>query len=252
MILARHPGGKATIAKWIVAHLLPHRRFVEGFAGAASVLLAKPRSPEEVLIERNPWQLALLRAVRDDHLALRRRLLPLRWRYETWREARDRLHAGDWESNLELAALTYTLRRMGYGGCGGYSESSDRCQQSWWDRGVIELSQVHRRLQGVRTVSGDCMLHLHDLDSPETCYYLDPPYVGVGRKIYGRFALSDEEHAELCRSIRQLRGKVALSGYANPIYDHWLSDWRTVGRQVRLRGKHLGSRDRTETLWINY
>jgi DNA adenine methylase len=252
VILTRHPGGKATIAKWIVAHLPPHRRYVEGFAGAANVLLAKPRSPEEVLIERNPWQVALLRAVRDDHLDLRRRLLPLRWRSETWREARDRLNSGDWDSPTELAALTYTLRRMGHGGFGGYSDSSGRYQQGWWDRGVLNLSRVYRRLLLVRIVSGDCLAHLEELDSKETCYYLDPPYVGVGRKIYGRFGLSDEEHVELCRRIRRLRGKVALSGYANPIYERHLPDWRTVSRRMALRMKGIGSVERIETLWLNY
>jgi DNA adenine methylase len=104
----------------------------------------------------------------------------------------------------------------------------------------------------VRIISGDCLAHLHDLDSPETCYYLDPPYVGVGRKIYGRYGMSDEEHVELCRSIRQLRGNVALSGYDNPIYDRWLPDWRSIRRQIKLRGKHAGPRERTETLWLNH
>lgn len=252
MILTRYPGGKATIRKWIVAHLPPQHHYVEGFAGSANVLLAKHRSTEEVLIERNPWQVALLRAVRDDHVALRQLLTPLRWRYDTWRESRDRLNAGSWNSDTELAALTYTLRRMGHGGCGGYSDSSKRDQQGWWDRGVLKLSEVRLRLRGVRIVSGDCLAHLHELDSPETCYYLDPPYVGVGRKIYGRYGMSDDEHAELCRRIRQLRGKVALSGYANPIYDHWLSDWRVVSRPVSIRMKGAGRVERVERLWLNY
>ncbi|WP_165252059.1 DNA adenine methylase [Paludisphaera soli] len=252
-MICRHPGGKATIAKWIVAHLPARRRYVEGFAGAANVLLNKARSPEEVLIERNPGQVALLKAVRDDHVALRRRLEPLRWRYETWLEAKDRLRAGDWGSPLDLAALTFTLRLMGHsGGGGGYSDSPGWDQQGRWYRGVGKLAECHRRLQGVRIVSGDCLDHLHDLDSPETCYYLDPPYVGVGRKIYGRFGLSDETHVELCRRIRQLRGKVALSGYANPIYDRWLSDWRVVSRPVSIRMKGIGRVERVESLWINY
>lgn len=253
MILTRHPGGKAMIRRWIIAQLPPHGRYVEAFAGAANVLLAKPRSSEEVVIERNPGQAALLRAVRDEADALARRLAPLRWRYETWREARDRLRAGDWGSGLELAALTYILRRMGHGGCGGYSDSSStKDQQGWWDRGIVKLSDVHLRLQGVRIVSGDCMSHLHDLDSPETCFYLDPPYVGVGRKIYGRFGLSDEQHVELCRHILQLRGKVALSGYANPIYARWLSDWRVVSRPVSIRMKGVGRVERVECLWLNF
>lgn len=63
---------------------------------------------------------------------------------------------------------------------------------------------------------------------------------------------SNETHVELCRRIRKLRGKVALSGYANPIYDRWLSDWRVVSRPVSIRMKGVGRVERVECLWLNF
>ena len=53
-------------------------------------------------------------------------------------------------------------------------------------------------------------------DSPNTLFYLDPPYVHetrTAKKVY-KFEMSDRDHRELLETIRQVEGKVLLSGYA--------------------------------------
>ena len=58
------------------------------------------------------------------------------------------------------------------------------------------------------------------------------------------------EHAELLEFARGLRGMVAISGYANPLYENALRGWcsaQTTSRIAAGRGGAL----RTETLWLN-
>ena len=260
LTLHRYPGGKSRLRWWIIPHLPAHSSYVEGFAGAASVLLGKGRSPEEALIERHPWQATLLRIVRDDHRGLVELLRPLRWCEDTFKEARWRLLADDHGTDIELAALTYTWRKMSRCGEGDvFSRCDDRDTQAWWDNGVAQLPAIAERLRGVTVIRGDSLDVLPTLDRPDALFYLDPPYVHSGRgnhRIYKRCEMSDRDHRRLCRIAKGLEGRVALSGYDNAIYDEELGGWRKESKEVFLFARfdrNAASRPKkTECLWLNF
>jgi len=158
------------------------------------------------------------------------------------------------------AALYYTVRKMSRGGEGqSFSHMTDRDQQLCWDNGVRALPEIARRLRGVRILHGDALELLPMLDGPETLHYLDPPYVRTARSttpLYGPYELTDDTHRELCLLIRQLRGKVVLSGYSNPIYEEILGGWRQARRTTQIyahfsiHGRNRGMK--TEVLWLNF
>lgn len=54
-------------------------------------------------------------------------------------------------------------------------------------------------------------------------------------------------HASLLETLRGLIGMVVLSGYAHPLYDESLHDWR----RIEFAALADGARPRTEVLWIN-
>src|SRR5687767_7997568 len=61
----RYPGSKARLARWIVEQFPPHECYLEPFAGSAVVLFAKPRSPVEMLNDRDGRVCNLFRVLRD-------------------------------------------------------------------------------------------------------------------------------------------------------------------------------------------
>src|SRR4051812_26645405 len=108
VILHRQPGGKTVQKPWILGNFpKEHSRYVEGFAGAATILIGKPRSPEEYLIEADLWQSTLLKVVRDEVDALIDALRPYQYNRGTFEAAYDRLKLNDWKDEVELAALTW-------------------------------------------------------------------------------------------------------------------------------------------------
>ncbi|WP_382161569.1 DNA adenine methylase [Hydrogenophaga sp. ANAO-22] len=79
--------------------------------------------------------------------------------------------------------------------------------------------------------------------------YADPPYHPTTRRqkrVY-RLDYSEEDHERLAALLRELPCMVILSGYANPVYERVLGDWRTRKFQAKTH-----TDVRTETLWFNF
>ncbi len=259
LFITRYPGGKCYLHRWIECHLPKTRRYVEGFAGVATVLLNRPRAKEEFLVEKSLDQATLLRTIRDHNEGLAWMLRPLRWSRTTFLDAKFLLEGRCYSDDLTRAKLAYTFRKMSRGGEGNsFSFDLDRNQQHWWDNGVEQLTAVSRRLRGVHVLHGDALDRLAGLDGPETLFYLDPPYVRSSRSLtslYGEYEMTDGEHRELCRLIRRLAGKVVLSGYLNPIYEELLPDWRRESREMYVFAHYNSSnprRRKTEVIWMNF
>lgn len=67
------------------------------------------------------------------------------------------------------------------------------------------------------------------------------------RQEYPWGEMSDAEHEELLRALKNHRGMVLLSGYDCGMYRDMLPDWRVQRRAATAdRGKR-----RTECLWMN-
>ncbi len=67
--LIRWPGGKARVARRLVAMMPEHDTYVEAFAGGASVFFAKPLSKKSVVADADPYVIDLYRDVRKGSLA---------------------------------------------------------------------------------------------------------------------------------------------------------------------------------------
>lgn len=111
-------------------------------------------------------------------------------------------------------------------------------------------------LPGTISVCGDAISQLASLRPTMDrtwLIYADPPYLGsvrsCQRKNYYRHEMkSAEAHAALLDLLRNLPALVMVSGYASPLYDAMLADWRKVTIPTVNRG---GSRV-TEVLWLNF
>ncbi|MBK8477480.1 MAG: DNA adenine methylase [Opitutaceae bacterium] len=91
-------------------------------------------------------------------------------------------------------------------------------------------------------------------DSPDTLFYIDPPYPMSTRSAGGKgyvHEMADECHRQLAWLLHQSQGKVAISGYACPLYDQLYADWRRDEKPTTANGQR-GSVPRNEVLWMNY
>lgn len=270
-------GGKGNCSKWILSNLptAPHTTYVEPYAGAAGIFWRKPHSQVEVLNDLHSEIVNIYRVLQDrsqfDELTHR-----LAWTPYSREEFRKALQTAETGSVVDRAWSFFVRQNQGFGGVakteGDYGRSiassnrgmAETCSK--WRGRIASLSSWHDRLSRVQIDNVDALKCIRYWDTPETLFYIDPPYVLDTRKnrsVY-KHEGTDSHHRELVDLLLTVQGQVVLSGYKHPIYEPLTqSGWRveelqTVShaagkvRSSGLQGKGaaLAKVPRTEVLWI--
>lgn len=267
-------GGKGNMIKKLLPYIPEHEIYVEPFGGAAALLFAKAPAPVEVYNDLNSGLVNLFRVLRDPGKFERfYRLATLtpysreEFRYcrATWEDTQD---------DVERAYRFFVVARMSFGGRFGASwsyvvKTFDRRIAATTLKYLCKLEQlpaIADRIMCVQIEHRPGLEVIEAFDTPETFFYLDPPYLHRTRKSkkHYRHEMSDEDHERLLDAILQVEGMVLLSGYPDPIYTEALSgwhyqEWETVchaagkTRATGLLGKGaiLKAQGRTEAIWWN-
>lgn len=257
----RYHGGKWRLADWVISHFPPHRIYVEPYAGAASVLLRKPRANGELISDLDGEVINLFRVLRDPSQARELERLVRLTPYARSEYEAAYLPADD---PIEQARRTLLKSFGGFGSDGltatwqtGFRDNLRRAHgvpATDWANYTEAIKSLTERLRGVVIENRPALTVIRKHDTPDTLFYCDPPYphdTRAGhrkRKHAYRFEMTDDEHRELAAALRALKGMVVLSGYACPLYDAELfADWRRFEKKTHADG----AQDRIEVLWLN-
>lgn len=259
----RYHGGKWRIAPWIMSFFPPHKIYCEPFGGAASVLMRKERSFAEVYNDLDSDVVNVFRILRDPDKA--RRLAEL-CALTPWSREEFELAYEPAADPVEQARRTIARCYMAYGstsrrlGRTGFRAKAYRRNQTGAQDWVAWPAQVEvfiERMRGVTVENRNALEVIAQQDSPETLFYVDPPYPqstrssircdGDTERAYACDML-DDDHRVLGKLLHGLEGMVVLSGYACDLYDKELyGDWT---RHERATPADAGVW-RTEVLWLN-
>lgn len=258
----RYHGGKWLLAPWIISHFPAHKIYVEPYGGAASVLLRKPRSYDEVYNEFDGEVSNLFSVLRQPDLAARLtsalELTPFsRKEFEAAYDLTD--------DSVENARRLIVRGYMGFGsasfnrdystGFRAYSKQTGRTPSKDWDNFPSALRAVAERFKGVTIENRPALQVIGYQDSPDTLFYVDPPYYQATRpnsnhKQY-RFEMTERDHVALAILLNTCTGKVIVSGYRHDLYDELYEGWRRVKKKA-FAGGNEGRVARTEHLWMNF
>lgn len=256
----RYHGGKWLLADWIIAHLPPHRVYVEPFGGAASVLLRKQRSYAEVYNDLDGEIVSVFRVLRNKDQAAE---LERQIRFTPFARVEFVDSYEPHDSPIEQARRTILRSFMGFGSPAasghstGFRSNSNRSGTTPahdWANLPDSIAEWTDRMRGVVIENKDAADLLRQHDGPETLFYVDPPYVLSTRQLNAgkpgkgyRFEMTDEQHRVLADALHSLNGMVVLSGYPCDLYDELFGDWQSVSRKALADG----ARKRVECLWFN-
>lgn len=217
-------GGKQRIANQIIQYLPPHTVYVEPFAGGLAVLFEKGVSPygdnhyREVINDTSKLLINFYMVMQDREL--RRELLDmLKWSPYS-REQRSIA------MDFEIAETDYALPHVKLAWCyfiltqgafankhragWGYSKEGTNDAYSFRNA-VVNLKATRTRLDNVFIECNDAIKVIKAWDSPQTCFYCDPPYPGTDQGHYDGY--SQDDYWNLINLLNTIQGSYVLSCY---------------------------------------
>jgi len=259
----RYFGGKWMLAPWIIRHFPAHRIYVEPYAGAASVLLRKPRSYAEVYNDLDDEVVNLFRVLRDPELGARLiaqvGLTPFsrtefQAAYEVVEEPVERARRLVVRSYQAHGANGVHLNRSSGFRANGLSANTSPARD--WASLPGPLGAVVERLRGVTIESRPALDIIARFNAGNSLLYVDPPYVPStrsqkhhGAEQYHAYPcdMTEADHESLLDVLLASPSMIVLSGYRCELYDDRLEGWARSDVDTTADG----GRARTESLWVN-
>jgi len=230
------------------------------------VLMQKERSFQEVYNDIDGDIVNLFRVVRNpEQCAELIRLLELTpYARDEWKYC---LNNYETETNpIERARMVYyilissfvgSLRNSGFSQGGVNYESSPARN---FENSLKRLPAVAQRFKNVVIENKPAVELCVKWDSPDTLFYIDPPYLPETRRSFYDYKneMNLADHQALLDWCLQAKGKIILSGYDSSFYQVVLENagWVTHRQKAKctigsLSGTDTGTMDRTETLWLS-
>lgn len=198
-------GGKSRMAKTICALLPEHRVYVEVFGGAAWVLFRKESSRVEIYNDLDGRLVALFRSVKHHPQELLRELdllVPSREMFELLRDQPGL-------TEIQRAARFYYVLTSSYGAkCETPGSWKVRPPRFHLESMVARVEEIRERLSRVYIERDDFAGVIHRYDGPDTCLFVDPPYLGCEEY---RVPFTQEDHERLRENLAAAQGHWLLT-----------------------------------------
>jgi DNA adenine methylase len=202
------PGGKTRFLRHILPLIPEHRIYVEPFAGALAVLLAKPRCKVEVVNDMDCDLVTFYRYVRLHKDALLTELGGTT-RLNSRADFADLL-ASKATTDLQRAVRWYLLCVCSYGAQNDTWGRSMTSYHGWSpERHTALINQLAERLERVFVEQGDWEKVVTAFDADDAFIFFDPPYVAAGKTAYDPFSV--EEMTRLRKRLGKLKAKWMLT-----------------------------------------
>lgn len=252
-IIAR-VGGKSKLADDIVNMMPRHEIYVEPFIGGGSVFFKKPKSLSrlEVINDKDKDVADIYRDVQKVESLSDKSFQPTRPQFnrlknmKNFKTDKERLFR-----NLYLSLTSFRGDRENY--IGENLENDKRYKNVGVKfKNQKTYDKIRNRMSGVKVHSEDFRKVIKRYDSPDTLFYLDPPYSRAEQnKDYREVGL---DIYDVCNFLKTIKGKFILS------YDD-VVDARKICKQFKIKKirtkyettrKNAGAYDVSELIITNF
>jgi len=252
-------GGKQSMVNEILPLIPKHELYCEPFFGGGAIFWAKEAIKSEVINDVNMNVVNFYEVLKHDYFGLKKRIEATLHSRDTYKKAliiyqTPELFA---EDPVLRAWAFYVVTNQGFScsiGTWGY----DRDKRAHTIQNKIDQfdEKLSNRLKYVQIESNQAHTVIESRDTPETFFYVDPPYIDSDQGHYGGYA---EEHFRRDLTVlEKIKGKFLLSSYPSEILNEFIKRNGWFKREIdkclsASNGAKVGTRRRkVECLTANY
>jgi DNA adenine methylase len=253
-------GGKKNLVGIILNLMPPHKIYCEPFLGGGAVFWEKSPSWLEVINDINDNVINFYQVAQQDFESLQEKVRSILYS-ETlfWKAFQIYCHPNN-HSNLDRAAAFWFSTNFSFAAkIGGGIKFDNGISQSHtgicMNRKKSEfVHSIQKRLAKVQISHRDALEVIISRDTPDTFFYLDPPYPGADQGHYKGYTTEDLEN--LLKILKSIKGKFILSNYRqNSIEDYARENaWEIIEMDCRLSAglAARGTKRKREFLIMNF
>lgn len=261
-------GGKQRMASKIIPYITKHTVYVEPFCGGATILFKKPYPQitdkshyREVINDIDGNLINFFKQLRDNGEELTNKISLTLYSSEEHKISKD----FNVDDDLERARRYYVNIQQSFASKlnsgWGFAFVSKNNAPTWKNK-INQLADYIDRMQGVYIENIDAIECIEKWDSPQTFFYIDPPYIGADQGHYSGY--TEKDYQKLINELKTVQGSFILSNYNS--YADIPSDWEKIefqahcaasrkgkagaGRNKSEKATDLGNRKRTEVIYI--
>lgn len=275
VVLIPTAGGKPLWVHRIVSLLPEHKVYAEPFASWLGVFFVKPPSKVEALNDIDEHIVNVYRVLQDPqkYEEVLHRLGSTLYARTEYMRAKRILVAPDTHTDVDLAWARIVVAKQAFASLATGDKVSwgKRIYSNHSARAFANLPEhllyFHERLKLAQIDCIDGIEFIKYWDTPDTLFYIDPPYISSTRRSKRLYAkeLPDEYHERLVDTIIGIKGKAVVSHYLHPIYQrleahgyeryefHTVAHMSGISRNHELYGKELiryRVSPRVECVWV--
>lgn len=248
-------GGKQKLVSTIIPLIPEHKLYCEPFCGGAAVFFAKPKSSVEVINDLNGHVVNFYKVCKQDFAVLRMLIQQTPHSRKIHRESEFILKNPEAFSDIRRAWAFWVQTNMSFSSkmfAGyAYEKKSDKTIKRTLNKKLNFNKGIRDRFDLVDIESNDAVKVISSRDTPNSFFYVDPPYYNSDCGHYKGYTLQDFEALLLCLS--KVQGKFLLSSYPSEILSEYTerNGWHTHSIQQKISVVKTG-KIKTEVFTANY
>ena len=250
-------GGKAYLSQWLCSFLPEHTLYCEPFAGGAKLFFAKKPSLVEILNDLDNNLVNLYRCIQNAEK--RQKLINIlnetpysRSVFQNWKYG-DEMTLND----IEKAGRYFFLCKASFagdverGGFGIPSKGTGRNPARTFRTAIDSLDIIADRLKNVVIECLDYSDCIQRYDSPNTLFYVDPPYLNT-EDYYGKGCFTLEDHHKLAELLHNIKGHAMITHYSNELYNSLYKGWNLCEYQSFKNSHKSEGEEKPKTVEVLY